>query len=71
MVADFNARCRQHALPEGGRRAVQLGAVPFVEERVRQLVHGIRARAMDVLRLDPDGGSFKVGRSAPLWAIRW
>ncbi len=63
MVADINARFRQHALPEGGRRAVQLGAVPFVEERVRELVRGIRARAMDVLRLDPDGGSFEVGRA--------
>jgi hypothetical protein len=61
VVADFKGRFRQHALAQGGRRAVQLGAVPFVE-RVRQLLRGIRARAMDVLRLDPDGGSFEVGR---------
>ncbi len=30
MVADFKATFRQHALPEGSRRAVQLGAIPFV-----------------------------------------
>lgn len=63
VVADFKAGFRQHALPEGGRRAVQLGAVPFVVEHVRELVRGIRARAMDVLRLHPDGASFEVGRS--------
>ena len=63
LVADFKAGFRQHALAEGARRAVQLGAVPFVVEHVRELVRGIRARAMDVLRLHPDGASFEVGRS--------
>lgn len=63
VVADFKAGFRQHALAEGARRAVQLGAVPFVVEHVRELVRGIRARAMDVLRLHPDGASFEVGRS--------
>jgi hypothetical protein len=63
VVADFKAGFRQHALAEGARRAVQLGAVPFVEEHVRELLRGIRARAMDVLRLHPDGASFEVGRA--------
>jgi hypothetical protein len=63
VVADFRAGFRQHALAEGARRAVQLGAVPFAVERVRELVRGIRARAMDVLRLHPDGASFEVGPS--------
>ncbi len=63
VVADFKAGFRQHALAEGARRAVQLGAVPFVVEHVRELVRGIRARAMDVLRLHPDGAIFEVGRS--------
>ncbi len=59
VVSDFKAGFRQHALEEGGRRAVQLGAVRF-QERVRQLVRGIRAHALDLLRPEPEGGSVEV-----------
>jgi hypothetical protein len=73
VVADFKAGFRQQALAGGGRRAVQLGAVPFVEERVRELVRGSRARAMELLRRDPDCGGFEVARARGLEAesVRW
>ncbi len=54
--------CVKGALASKSHR-MQLGAVPFVVEHVRELVRGIRARAMDVLRLHPDSASFEVGRS--------